>query len=487
MGKSSSKTKKALLKLIKSAFSEWSRCEVVDVDDAFQLPDKKVKVKLKDYPFELHLYPDGKSLQIYPEKSLINSHKTTGTETDHYILFDPDNYFSEISGFYRLDDGDKITLGGAGNSECAFLNISKDTPLRKLTIRNDEGLLLFKSHMSKPQSCVSPLYKDKKMHRLLNWRHKKLHQVREILAGAIENLPNEDALALIQDVNKIMEKEAHRPLDNSGQPGGVVVIPESLPVIIVGDLHAKPDNLLVILTQNGFLEALIEQRASLVFLGDAVHPEGEAPLDEMENSILIMDIIFKLKLRFPEQVFYIRGNHDSFSEDISKGGIPQGLLWKKALIKTRGKKYKNEMSRFYELLPYLAYSEKFVACHAAPPTSSVSLKELINVRTNAKLIKQLISNRIKQSNRLAGYTRSDVKRLRKNLGLSQKSPMIVGHTPMSSDDTIWENVGNIENHTIVYSSDTEWVGLMAEINDKLWPLRYPTENLMSLISETSGK
>jgi hypothetical protein len=62
----------------------------------------------------------------------------------------------------------------------------------------------------------------------------------------------------------------------------------------------------------------------------------DGQLREMQSSMLLMDLIFRLKLRFPRQVFYVRGNHDSFSEDIAKDGIPQGLLWAKELGDQRG-------------------------------------------------------------------------------------------------------------------------------------------------------
>ncbi len=64
MTRSTSKTTKALLNLIKAAFSDWNRSEVIDVEDAYQLPNKKIKVELKEYSFELYLLPYRKSLQI---------------------------------------------------------------------------------------------------------------------------------------------------------------------------------------------------------------------------------------------------------------------------------------------------------------------------------------------------------------------------------------------------------------------------------------
>jgi hypothetical protein len=189
-----------------------------------------------------------------------------------------------------------------------------------------------------------------------------------------------------------------------------------------------------------------------------------------------------LKVRFPKQVFYLRGNHDSFSEDISKGGIPQGILWENELKKSRGKDYLKGMMHFYQSLPYVAFSDRFIACHAAAPTSSVSKSTLVNIRDNTKLILELTNNRLKKPNRPAGYSKRDVKRFRKLLNVSEETPVIVGHTPMSMDDTLWENVGEIENHIVAYAADNNWVGVMAQIHDRLYPLRYPVEPVASIIN-----
>jgi len=476
-----SKAKKALLKLLKSTFSDLVHCEEVDVKEAYRLPDKKVRVKCEEYPFQLNLYPDGKAIHIYPEMQLNEAGETDPTQ--RYILFDPEAYYSNISGFFRLGDDDRITLSGNDSEQLAFLDISPKTPARKLSIINEEGSLVLKSHVSEPRSCISPLFKDKKIHKITDWRLEKLQRIRRIFGGPIEMLPEPEALSLIREVNDILSDEACCPKDGSGRPGGVISLPDDAQVFIVGDLHTRSDNLLTILSQNGFLEALEQERAYLIILGDAVHPEGDCPLDEMDSSLLIMDLIFKLKVRFPKQLFYLRGNHDSYSEEIAKGGIPQGMLWGKALVKKRSKAYRKEMDRFYEQIPYLAYSKNFVACHAAAPTSSPSYQDLVNIRQKPQLITQLINNRLKSPNRPSGYAKGDVKRLRKALGVAAETPFVVGHTPLSLNETLWENVGEIENHYIAYAADLGWVGVMTQIGDKLYPLRYPVEPISAILDK----
>jgi len=203
----------------------------------------------------------------------------------------------------------------------------------------------------------------------------------------------------------------------------------------------------------------------------------------MKSSILIMDLIFKLKLHFPQQIFYIRGNHDSFSESISKQGVPQGLLWKKELKKTRGEAYLKEMQKFYDKLAYMAYSNNFICCHAGPPTFDVNMKALINASESADLIKDLINRRLSTPSRLSGYTSNDITKLRKVLKVDQSTPFIVGHTPMDHEETVWENVGGIKAHHIIYSAQPHIVGAMVQINQKMYPLIYMVEPISELINK----
>jgi len=477
---SDSKFKKSLIKLFRDTFPELVSCEVVDVKESYRLPTKKIKVPIKEHPLQLNLFPDGKSLHIYPEKPLA---ATEESQSSSYILLDPDSYYNnKVSGFYRLSDGDNIIIGGKDAQQRAFLNVTKELPARKLSITNTEGELIFKSLVDNPQSCIAPLLKDKKVNQLINWRLEKLKRLRALFGDPIELLPADEALKLIREVNQIMQDEERRPKDSLGKPGGVVHLPDKSTVVLLGDLHAKADNLLTLLSQNSYLEALENGNAFLIMIGDAVHPEGEVELDEMKSSMLMMDLIFKLKVRFPNQVYYLRGNHDSFSKEIAKGGIPQGMLWEQELINTRGEEYRDQMALYYQQLPYLIYSSSFVSCHAAAPTSSVELDNLINIRQEPKLINELINNRLKRPNRPSGYSKGDIKRLKKCLGIDQSVPFIVGHTPLSTDETIWENVDDIKNHYILYSSDEHWLGVIAQVGDHLYPFRYPVEPVTASIN-----
>ena len=227
-------------------------------------------------------------------------------------------------------------------------------------------------------TTISVLSNPDEIERLTRRREAKFYRMREIFGGPIQPLALPEAHSALEKVNMILSQEAYRPKNSQGRPGAVVMLPDEMTPILVGDLHARIDNLIQVLCENRFLESLLNGSAGLIFLGDVVHSEIDGQLEEMTGSLLMMDFIFKLKIRFPDQVFHIRGNHDSFSADVSKGGIPQGMLWEKHVLDERGVNYKREMDRYYDQLPLVVVTRDFLACHASPPFRRVNLEMLIN-------------------------------------------------------------------------------------------------------------
>lgn len=484
MIKQKDKQKKGLMKLIKDSFSGLPECEELDLKQAYRLEDKKVRLQLDNYPIQLDLAPDGQTLHIYPEQPMKQSKKDF--QANHYIIFNPKTYYKGNSSFIRIKEGDKIILGKGNTEQKDLLNLSQNIAARHLSISNNKGNLIFKNLDKKYGSCVSPLLKEKQLNRIRKWRLAMLKRLYSIVDGPIGLESPDDALTLIKRVNELTAKDPYREKNAKGRPGGVIELPTGVTPLLVGDLHAKADNLLVVLSQSCFLKALKKGSAALIILGDAVHCEEKGKLEEMESSMLIMDLIFHLKLRFPKQVFYLRGNHDSYSIEIGKQGIPQGLLWKKALVKTRGKAYRDEMTRFYEQLPYIAYAKNFIACHAGPPTSSTSRKQLINIHEHPKLMHELTHNRVRRPNSPSGYYKKEVKKFRTYFGLDQDTPVIVGHTPVSCTDTLWSRVGEIDNHYVISGCYDEWVGVMAQVGSKVYPFRYQVEPLINLINKINA-
>lgn len=472
-------SRKSFLKRFRDAVQGMDDCEDVDLRDALRLTDDKVRVPAPAVPLQLTLGgEDGYRLHLYPERCF-DADGHLRHEGD-YLLVDPTSYFTDISGFLRLSQGDSLTLGRRDPMQHQLLRYPKVVDEQHLRLKLSHKGLALKRKSEHASACVAPLTTDTLVERMERWRRKKIEHLYQLLGGPIEPIDRQDALALIEQVLELMQHEPYRVPNDHGRPSGLLALPERPHPILVGDLHASIDNLLVVLTQNGFLDALMDGSAVLILLGDAVQPDISGDEDQMDSSMLMMDLIFRLKLKLPERVFYLRGNHDSFSENISKAGIPQGLLWEQALRDKRGRKYRDAMQQLYDNLPYVAASAGYLACHAGPPTSKLTWAALTDISRYPKLAHQLTHVRLRRPNIPHGYGKGDVERMRKRLGVKRDTPLVVGHTPLSSDATFWMNVGGIANHHVLYGADPDWVGVITRTDKQLIPLVYPTEPLLAV-------
>jgi hypothetical protein len=251
-----------------------------------------------------------------------------------------------------------------------------------------------------------------------------------------------------------------RPRASDGLPGGLIEFPrtEKREFIIIGDLHANIRNLQAILNDSGNREKVKQNKAVLLFLGDAVHNDRSGFTYAMDSSIEIMDIILGLINEFPGNVVYILGNHDSFAPELSKLGIQQGLLYREALLKARGKQYVALMQEFFDALPLFVIHPRFLAVHAGPARGGLTRTELINVRHFENYVWQLTWNRVNETRStpsMKEYGPEDLDEARSLLGCPRSIPIFVGHNPMwkwGEQDSIWIDALGCHDHVILYAT-----------------------------------
>ena len=386
-----------------------------------------------------------------------------------------------IKGFIRVRLGETIVLGHTNDQYSELFHFDDSVAKRHLSVTNRRGDLILTPLTPDRETKIFRLDDLDYRERLEQGRHQALLEIGRIYGQKIAPLPPDRALRTIRLVNALLRAEPFRPKNAAGKPGGLIEITNTTTPVIVGDLHAQVDNLLKILSENCLLECLRLKTANLIILGDAVHSENAGEMDKFETSMLIMDLIFLLKLKFPENLFYIRGNHDSFDPEINKNGVLQGIQFREALEKSRGQAYVQEMQIFYDSIAHIICSDSFIACHAGPPRGSVTKEELINITDNPKLADELINNRLRRPNHPAGYTKGDVKKLRKCLE-RPKTRFIVGHTPMDPFGSFWLHAGAIKNHHIIYSANNDGPSVLIQTGSRFMPISFPAEPLTDLIN-----
>ncbi|WP_162096663.1 metallophosphoesterase [Desulfotalea psychrophila] len=269
--------------------------------------------------------------------------------------------------FLRLCVGETAILGRLNQALTDIVQLDKSVAGRHVSVSNIKGDLVLTPLDNTATTSIRRLNDLDHREKLESNRYASFIALRKLMEGPIQELDTERALSDLQQINKILAGESSRPINKNGEPGGILDLTEDANAIIVGDLHGQVDNFLKILTENCIIHNLRKRRSTLIILGDAIHSEIAGEMEDMTSSVLLMDIILRLKLAYPKNVHYIRGNHDSFDATISKNGISQGLLHKEHLLKIRGLEYVNAMNAFWQQIPYIVRSPIFSACHAGPP------------------------------------------------------------------------------------------------------------------------
>lgn len=150
----------------------------------------------------------------------------------------------------------------------------------------------------------------------------------------------------------------------------IIVVPRD--IIIVGDLHGNLHDLLRILVKNG-----LPPETNYLFLGDYV--------DRGEYSLEVVELVFALKLCFPENVFLLRGNHELSNVNMMYG-FKQNIvdvycsdaLWQ-------------EFNNAFEYLPLIAIIAMQLIClHGGISPLLTSMDQIKQIKLPMKEISPLV-------------------------------------------------------------------------------------------------
>ena len=464
----------SLLKRVSKFFSNIPDGELLTPSEEPAILSSNVRIARKSGPFMLTL--GNVALEVHPDLPVTGEESNTAQE---WIIHTGAAFYESVPMFLRIGTNETVLLGRVDDLQTRIFSFDNSVANRHVKIFNRKGELTIQPLELELPTRISSINTSTDVWAV---RQKNLLRLPEILGHALAQFDDEHALGIARNVNELLASEAYREPNDKGMPGGIINLPNEMTVVIMGDIHARVENLLCVITEGGLLTALERGEACLVFLGDLIHGQESGGLENMESSVFILDLFFMLKRRFPKNVFYIRGNHESFSPNVGKGGVPQGLLFRKHLEKLRGKEYAAEIEKLFNGLAFIIQGEGFAACHGAPARSKVNRETLINIQRYPGIQSELVWNRLRQGIRPAGYVKGSVKKFRKTLNLAKHAPLIVAHTPLSLEDTLWLNVGDIKGHHIVYSAHTHRVAALAMKNGQVTPLEFIPELALKFLA-----
>ncbi len=470
-----------LVKSILDSVSKAADYVAAEPGQRLRLSSKRLCIALPSQPIEIELGEE--RLHVQKEVRCDGSRTVDPPALIVYnpALLDPER----INYSLRIKPGQTFHITHTEPGLEHLFRSPREAFRRNFQLEYTNGNLVFRDPISELGTFVTLLEHDAAQSQIVIQRQNMIDKIALLNRGPIKALPPIEALNLLRQVNDVLRRDAFREVDTTGTAGGLLQLPAEITPVLIGDLHANIDNVLKILSESAVMPMLEKGTAALVFLGDLVHPDAQ-PYDDMDSSVLMMDFLFKLKLHFPNGVFFLRGNHDSFSVEVAKDFIPQGVLWRDKLEQIRGKEYREQMELFYDRCPVVALSDDFIACHAGPPSNKVDSNQLINIRKFPDLLHDLTWNRIRRPGRLSGYFAADVRRFRKSLKLDKKLPFLVSHTPYANTDTVWRDVAGIPHHHILYSAKHDEFSIFTRINGQIEAQVYTAEPLLEWTNRRAG-
>ena len=237
-----------------------------------------------------------------------------------------------------------------------------------------------------------------------------MSQLRTLLQSYLDSPslpPHESLLALLEGGIAVLEGEnsAYRPLADDKKSGGLLDFTSaqfnSLPIIIVPDLHGRGKFILDILdfkiSGRSILELLEAGEIIVLCVGDIFHSENrgkarwkQAYLDfmsgnlvnesltaEMRENLSLLEMILSLKSAFASHFHILKGNHENvLNEDMRQkhGNVPfckfcdEGNMVRDFLQHAYDDLILHEIYCFENSLPICAAFKNCVVSHAEPLT-----------------------------------------------------------------------------------------------------------------------
>lgn len=272
---------------------------------------------------------------------------------------------------------------------------------------------------------------------------KKITSIKRYLSQ--KELPlYEDLFNQLDEVSNVLENEdvIYRPLNSNNERGSLLDLKEDIPIIIVPDIHSRPDFILNILDYElpfDFLKnktkicdvgefenqknlpqkmkignLLEKELVYLVCVGDAIHSEltpkrwasiedefysgiydGPVMQEEMVAGFAVLCGIMELKRAFPKNFHFLKGNHENILNSSENGDYAfkkyadEGEMVKKFVQTVYGDDILYLISYFEANLPLVVKGKKCVISHAEPALE-LSKKDIINARLNPSIVESLI-------------------------------------------------------------------------------------------------
>ena len=236
--------------------------------------------------------------------------------------------------------------------------------------------------------------------------------------------------SLAESAAEVLENEItdYRVASSEGNPGSLLEFKNNLPAIIVPDIHARPyflQNILKYTLPDDFLasdsftveQALKNKLVNVICVGDSIHTEltvdrwycieeefkkdiitGPFMKAEMKDCLSALAGLMVLKLTYPENFHFLKGNHENILNQNEGGDFAfrkyadEGYMVRRFISEYYGDDVLYLISCWEKALPLVAVGSNYVVSHAEP-LKAYSREKLIDARCYAPVVNGLIWTR----------------------------------------------------------------------------------------------
>ena len=157
-----------LFKKAKALFGTSEDYAVVELSGAkHHLKGEGIRVPFQGLPLQISLGCDDNKLHLFPEHLIKSSPQEIPPS---FILFNPEHFYSRISGFIRLERDKKLVLGRSDPEQTALFSYSDRVNERHLAVTNLGDALIFKDLHSDAGATLSALKEPDQIQRLTRRR-----------------------------------------------------------------------------------------------------------------------------------------------------------------------------------------------------------------------------------------------------------------------------------------------------------------------------
>lgn len=246
---------------------------------------------------------------------------------------------------------------------------------------------------------------------------KVLEEKLQYFAQAKQFPKAEELAPLVKSCTALLMQENPlvRPLDEQGLSGGLILLNNQLPTLVMPDLHGRRDFVYHLLQSQwkdeSVLEALCNGEIQLICVGDGFHGEkrvaqrwkkafeeyqrkfrrSPAMDEEMTESLGVMAMVMLLKLSCPDNFHFLKGNHENIRNEYSPANRPfgkfafEGEMVKVWTEKKMGGVFLEDYGTFEDNLPLLVQGDRFLISHAEP-AFFYPRGEVISYRSNPSMV-----------------------------------------------------------------------------------------------------